>query len=419
MSVEPSWSKIARNFDQTDPRHMDLHARIMSDTVIQSEDIILNLKSLVSVLWRLPPEILIKIFGIDTGVDPVRISQVCARWRYVSLGTPSLWCHIDIRLYGPGRNVDDVARFLERSRDYPLTVKLYCEKEIGNSDSALDLLIQESNRWADVELFIPAALVLSLAPIRGRVSALRRLNINLMACADEDPLLPTLSAFEIAPLLREYKAFHNGLISFFLPWEQLTSYHVWEEDLSALFKCLPRMTNLVVCRIYGPLNDLSYNPQPALTNIHLPHLRTLTIKEGEPTGAIQDGHDHHPWALLELLTLPELRTLKIASCAKARDLMPKLKGLVMRSSCSLETFSLEMYTTRINIKVLSFLKLTPTLLDLRLKCNKMTLEFILGLTRGESKFLRKFTSKSSRIWSTRGLVSLTPAARARQTPCSY
>lgn len=71
---------------------------------------------------ELPAEILLRIFRLCTSQGGnnhegwFAFSQVCAPWRRVALGDPSLWCHIDLE------TPDLVSLMLERSLSRPLYI---------------------------------------------------------------------------------------------------------------------------------------------------------------------------------------------------------------------------------------------------------------------------------------------------------
>ncbi|KAG1847998.1 hypothetical protein C8R48DRAFT_641813, partial [Suillus tomentosus] len=93
-------------------------------------------KGLLSVLWRLPTEVLSQIFNHclpETKLwppsnlrAPMLLTRICQRWREVAVGTPDLWC----RLYmeADDRGWEQAAfcydLWLKRSRGRPLSLEL-------------------------------------------------------------------------------------------------------------------------------------------------------------------------------------------------------------------------------------------------------------------------------------------------------
>ncbi|KAJ7457829.1 hypothetical protein FB451DRAFT_589278 [Mycena latifolia] len=388
MTLKSSWATISRVFNPNNPYHVHLHAKMMATS--ETEDEILKLKSLLSPLRRFPPDLLAKIFVIcvanepftrlDSRTAPWVLGKVCSRWRAIALSTPSLWSEIDISLDpydakfclwrpAPKHIVHIVRLALQRSGNHPLIVKVSCETHL-DAHPALELLMAESHRWADVELYMPAPLLLTLAPIQRQVQSLRTLDIFLYRLpGGSDEGRPILEAFKTAPLLRRFSIGDDCDTSMFvdLPWEQLTSYSSQAEDF--FLRSLRRMQNLVVCRI-DP-HYYSIGPQKA---IHLPHLRTLSIAESnEPLG--------HAGDFLDCLTLPNLDTLEIE--CKNGAVLPHLTALVTRSSCPLQTFSLTMSdpVARVASEALEFFKRTPALEDLTLAAAVLMPEFVNGLAR--------------------------------------
>jgi hypothetical protein len=86
---------------------------------------------------RLPPEILVHIFGfLGGGTLVVPASHVCRRWRDVALDMPSLWTVI--------REEDDVSAaqcFMERSRNAKLDVSFIVDMHVPNDFVILQNLV--------------------------------------------------------------------------------------------------------------------------------------------------------------------------------------------------------------------------------------------------------------------------------------
>ncbi|KAG2156178.1 hypothetical protein DEU56DRAFT_223683 [Suillus clintonianus] len=106
-------------------------------------------KGLVSSLWRLPNEILSQIFHLCLPEDkylspaskqaPMLLTTICRPWREVAVGTPSLWCRLDVD--PSGRDWEKAVVFyhswLKRARGIPLSLAFKC----WNSSEQRSLLL--------------------------------------------------------------------------------------------------------------------------------------------------------------------------------------------------------------------------------------------------------------------------------------
>ncbi|KAJ7457801.1 hypothetical protein FB451DRAFT_1183123 [Mycena latifolia] len=115
----------------------------------------------------------------------LKLSRVCSRWHAVALGTPSLWCDIqlDTALWRTSSHTDVVIGLLrsalERSGASSLTVKI-----IGGDDAlplspVLELLATESERWQTLELSGPLSFIEALSRVNGRLPRLEILELHM------------------------------------------------------------------------------------------------------------------------------------------------------------------------------------------------------------------------------------------------
>ncbi|KAJ7649724.1 hypothetical protein FB45DRAFT_1017182 [Roridomyces roridus] len=90
----------------------------------------------------------------DAEFDPLRngvwiLGWVCQRWRAVALGTPELWRHFVLRETG---EQDPLKPFLniqlDRARSAPLFIRFSARRSI----ELMDVLLDVSSQWADVQL---------------------------------------------------------------------------------------------------------------------------------------------------------------------------------------------------------------------------------------------------------------------------
>ncbi|KAF9072205.1 hypothetical protein BDP27DRAFT_435015 [Rhodocollybia butyracea] len=97
------------------------------------------------------------ISPVITYLPTMAISSVCSRWRVLALSSPSLWANIKVEMYTPAGEkatalvgfVDTVARFLERSGNWPLSLSLYMEgiPSYETGQPPLTFLTQHARRW--------------------------------------------------------------------------------------------------------------------------------------------------------------------------------------------------------------------------------------------------------------------------------
>ncbi|KAK0430414.1 hypothetical protein EV421DRAFT_2041790 [Armillaria borealis] len=126
-------------------------------------------------IHTLPPEIIFIIFGLlrDTLSlfmrVPFLLSLVCARWRSIALGCPSLWTRLSIRsLCDKNR----VAACIERSGRSLLTIDICVPGgELFENEcfqASIRLCVQHAYRWRHLSVYITHASCLNLCN-RGRL----------------------------------------------------------------------------------------------------------------------------------------------------------------------------------------------------------------------------------------------------------
>ncbi|KAJ7902271.1 hypothetical protein B0H13DRAFT_2335699 [Mycena leptocephala] len=165
---------------------------------------------LATPIRRLPVEIIAEIFGLSMAVSEqdyighrtypaialnrlahlslLKVSQVCARWHSIAMGTPSLWTkiHLDTALWRSPITTSKAMGLLQstlaRGGHCPLTVLVTNAADWPSHGPALKLLARHSTRWR-------------AATFRCRYSDLR----HLSSIKGNLPILETL----VAPRLRD------------------------------------------------------------------------------------------------------------------------------------------------------------------------------------------------------------------------
>ncbi|KAJ6563604.1 hypothetical protein DFH09DRAFT_477879 [Mycena vulgaris] len=119
-------------------------------------------KSIVSPIRRLPPELLGEIFSFSVhatyslrGVSgppcrraPWLLAHVCSRWAAVALASPVLWTMVSLDLDRLKAAEDGAVSmtnvWLERSKDLPMTLRIFHYKDELDFPFVVDTLIAQS-----------------------------------------------------------------------------------------------------------------------------------------------------------------------------------------------------------------------------------------------------------------------------------
>ncbi|KAF9560278.1 hypothetical protein CPC08DRAFT_818349 [Agrocybe pediades] len=147
------------------------------------------------------------------------LSSVCKKWRHIAVSLPRLWADIDVFLHRQHGN-DALSIFrniIKRSKNAPLTIRLYFEPEDGNTYSystitmnqlqpALTILQEESERWQSLKMSVPLKIISDLLRPRMNLSGVRSLyvqsgnqdfhDIGLVSPAENNGLQPRHVSFD-------------------------------------------------------------------------------------------------------------------------------------------------------------------------------------------------------------------------------
>ncbi|KAL0576299.1 hypothetical protein V5O48_005675 [Marasmius crinis-equi] len=127
----------------------------------------------------------------------VVLSMVNVRWRGLITSTPSLWTYFEIdsvcwcEATAYQKLMKGLQLFLDRSRCHPLSFKWSCLPQLSADSDAvasyhsaafsavMDLLVENSRRWYDVNLTLPSkrSEIPVFAKLRGNLPILRRLEL--------------------------------------------------------------------------------------------------------------------------------------------------------------------------------------------------------------------------------------------------
>ncbi|KDQ56372.1 hypothetical protein JAAARDRAFT_158434, partial [Jaapia argillacea MUCL 33604] len=227
-------SRVERDVSALDAQIEKL-TRKRDDSLINLRD----MKSLLSPVRRVPPDVLSSIFiecvGQDKYVDPWRnpvsllLARICHHWRRVALSTPLLWSSIlvhacEVPAYHSIPYIALINLFLERSGAVPLS--LVFNLQDLEMEGLVDVLIPHIHRCKDLILTFddsdaessPACRV--LRSIEAKAPLLQVLSL----CGPADRTLPHIDIGREAPLLRRVTV-EVPPMRLRLPWSRLTHLH--------------------------------------------------------------------------------------------------------------------------------------------------------------------------------------------------
>ncbi|KAJ7908970.1 hypothetical protein B0H13DRAFT_647975 [Mycena leptocephala] len=312
----------------------------------------------------LPPEIVSEIFLNFLPVYPERpphfgvsspliLCQICRRWRAIALSTPSLWKAIEM-VITTDYSEEELAELLEflqawlkRSGSCPLSLSLRSYSHSPLLRQFLQTIVVHSRRWQNVSVLVPFK---HLHLIQGDMPLLRD-----MAFGPSDFGFShhgeALTLFDAAPHLNRVVLMRYFLKSIMiLPWTQLThleAHCVYEYECTEILRDAPNLvscTFCVCCALEGGTI--------AVVPVHS-HLRDMVL-------LIDNNPDVRLWIILDCLTLPALRTLRVVEHG---IILGSLKAFIARSQCTLE----ELQIDASSLSEMTYREAFPTIGTLTLK----------------------------------------------------
>jgi hypothetical protein len=314
---------------------------VLDDLVNRRDQIEKNVsdhQALLCPARRLPPDIMEEIFLHCFSADryptlgsteaPTLLSHVCRGWRNLSLSISRFWSSIHILPTGSmrtwrwkdsvpyRRRIDAVEAWLARSGSHPLSISLSMNMEIDETyaSTMIDILIQHSRRWKDVQLVLTADLfqrVIILTPESIPLLESISLDVEPMGWGDDDEISRKQIAFlQKSPRLHRVVLFNVKIIKCFPLWKHLTHLCILSSNFAkglepmAALETLRLCTNLSNCRlnIYSAEQG---HPTP-VSPIELPYLCLMHLRvrlEGDLVVML-----HH-------LVLPRLQDIEVESDA--------------------------------------------------------------------------------------------------------
>ncbi|KAJ6492290.1 hypothetical protein C8R45DRAFT_193734 [Mycena sanguinolenta] len=321
------FDSVRQTLAETEASMDEYHANDepVPDAVIRRwEALTLKLDNVVYPVLTLPLEITLEIFmhfiaflGIEG--NPMLLLQICRTWREIALATPLLWSTFNLtwKVDDPRdripQEVDDefIQQWLQRAEAVPLALGFFGHMAEKWSPHVEGLLFRHAPRIDTLHLdFFAEGGFEWLAEPR-QFPALRKLTL---AChIGRRSGIPT---FVAAPRLRDVTLRSGvGLRYFVLPWGNLTSVAADGVTTTECLRVLVDAPLLTRCSFQVTVPPEAYNSP----------VTHASLRELELRGC----------SLLELLTLPNLRTFTLDAQATSDELGKFIK----RSADSLREFT--------------------------------------------------------------------------------
>ncbi|KAL1752711.1 hypothetical protein FB107DRAFT_292943 [Schizophyllum commune] len=346
-------------FDEAASRHVQEHMLLQQghpdegDEERQGPPISSQLlqRGYVAHVDRIPAEIYTLIFEFSVSMDalsaynfffddttkaPWLLGQVCSRWRTIVHDAPTLWTIVRLSTCllqeGPQPEesiVEMLVYYLERSKSLPISLFLLSEEYFP--EPILAPLLDCSDRWRDVFLFLHPDHLPRFVPIRDRLHQLRTMSLI--------PTVPSNTAdymrdmFKAAPSLESLALNGHSLeLGLSFPWAQIRIFeanYVDPADILRIMPSMPRMLRLQLGR-EPPERTLEDT-----TNWIVRHngIRSLSLN------SIDDHIEGHPADLIDHLDLPAMSSLSI-QCDRAEN-MEAISDLLQRSACTIRELKLD------------------------------------------------------------------------------
>ncbi|KAF9002504.1 hypothetical protein BDQ17DRAFT_1356977 [Cyathus striatus] len=311
---------------------------------------------------KLPTEILQEIFNccfdwvdhrycvVDAVVrygrqKTITLSQICQRWRYVTLSMPQLWSYIILK------NPSLVQLWLERSGSSPLYLDIVSER--GRDVDSFSLAIKHVSRWKALATVVLYRHVLEgLENLQWKSSAyFRLLSIDGINIPLERKLSFTDAIFTFlstSPNMRHLQWSGLCLPSFMdsNTWSRLTEifldglYNVSPDDC---VKCLSLCTSATDITFTSSERDNLTTPSDYHRVVSLPRLSRLTIALHADIGAI-----------LQFFSFPQLTEL-IINLTHGPYNYDALSRFYTQSNCPLRVLDLYLDNSHYKESVIGYL----------------------------------------------------------------
>ncbi|KAF7980870.1 hypothetical protein HWV62_36541 [Athelia sp. TMB] len=340
-------------------------------------------KGIVSSLRKVPNEILSEIFihalppfpfKLSKNRAPLLFERVCKRWKDISRSTPTLWSYISLRYHDCNiRNIERDLKYistcLARSGECPLSISIVGPTDFRlaakySEHPALAMLAAQSERWRRLILRLPMEVARKLEMVKGRLSLLSSLDLDIYQLANEDNTA-VFDAFAYAPKLRHLEmssvflaqdVVANGV--FATPRQGLTSLVVDYRDSKVIWGILRDCPSLVVLEA-----AIHTDNETPLQDVKLQYLQSLSL-------TLPSSSTMHSMLILPALTHAHFMILNPDADARLESAEPwhVLSGLdkmLSRSRCIL--LKLDLWDNESHLRefdLINCLKAIPSLQEL-------------------------------------------------------
>ncbi|KZP05264.1 hypothetical protein FIBSPDRAFT_359533 [Athelia psychrophila] len=325
--------------------------------------------ALLSPIRRVPPEILAKIFlyflpnedndyTADARGQRMLPSHICARWRDLSLSTPSFWAHISVVVdkMDISRKLECAKCWLARSGSCPLKIYI-CRNAPGytvQQNSFIEIILPHCRRWLHASIVTETVPDLSL--IKNNLPMLESVEIELAVSPND--------SFQFAPKLCQLATNAEEILTnAILPWNQLTHIDVTCCSSQQLLAVMHKLPNMVSCMVIlsssrnRAAEPLEYRP------IRLEHLDSLGITV-ETDINIAGFH--------ECLDLPALKNYTYSEgIFDVGWHTPSFLSLISRSSCVLRDIVIQLASPAGPDHLALLFGGTPSLKTLDFNCHRL------------------------------------------------
>ncbi|KAK7457761.1 hypothetical protein VKT23_010100 [Stygiomarasmius scandens] len=335
-------------------------------------------KAVLNPIRRIPVEILAEIFTISVKsatsnayenaltMKSARwiLSHVCARWRGISLTTPSLWTNIELELSKENAAFSPRAFLLglhiQRSKHLPLEIGLYSyASDIPQSHYLLTMLLPTASRWETLHTDMkPECLQACLAPMSAFLSNLVHFyTYHLIATKpNSEAILPpaqinpnerpvVCDALHQSVMLRDV-VLRMDVCRFKFPVEHIQTLALIHQfytinDLLSALRPMVNLQELTLTRhsvFLGQIDeDIDHLP------VQLPNLRFLNLSDDKERLLPLEEDEEQDLVVsrfLDLLTLSALETLEDEHIDSANTQnFSAFLSLFERSRCDIKSFS--------------------------------------------------------------------------------
>ncbi|KAF8220106.1 hypothetical protein L208DRAFT_773837 [Tricholoma matsutake] len=314
---------------------------------------------------RLPPEILSEIFShclptvagerllllartarefmaFNPRNAPALLLRVCRDWTTIVLSSPRLWSLIDLQASTLHSELAGtlVQTWLSRSHQAPLlvildTFFLTFDQMISSLQTpATRNVLEQSHRWRAASMTLWLGLMDMFLPLKNHLPELEELHLKLNDVRAVDLQLQYVDLFWDAPKLRLvsfYRVPSFPITNIKLPWAQLTHFSFEQESKGQSFTVF-----CTLLRLAPNLLEVGWvleydHPNDSMLSSVVQHSRLCNLS----MSIIGD-----PGSSFDLLSLPSLRSLTIATAGRWSPSWSPFSLFISRNTLSLESFQL-------------------------------------------------------------------------------